>query len=99
MLFGLKISGATYQRLVNKIFKEQIKKNMGMYVDDMLIKSRVMEYHITDLEETFAILRCFYMKLNLDKCTFGVHLASSSFSWCCNMGLRPTLRRFEHFRR
>ena len=40
MPFGLKNIGATYQRLVNKIFSKQIKRNMEVYVDDMLVKSK-----------------------------------------------------------
>ncbi|KAL0404384.1 UNVERIFIED_CONTAM: Retrovirus-related Pol polyprotein from transposon [Sesamum radiatum] len=40
MLFGLKNAGATYQRLVDKIFRPQIGRNMEVYVDDMLVKSK-----------------------------------------------------------
>ena len=56
MPFILKNAGATYQRLVNKIFKEQIGRNMKVYVDDMLVKSKSSINHITDLEETFSAL-------------------------------------------
>jgi hypothetical protein len=38
MPFGLKNAGATYQRLVNMMFKDQIERNMEVYVDDMLVK-------------------------------------------------------------
>ncbi|BBG94185.1 Protein kinase superfamily protein [Prunus dulcis] len=62
MPFGLKNAGATYQRLVNKIFKEQIGKTMEVYVDDMLVKA----------PEAFSLLRKYNMKLNPSKCTFGV---------------------------
>ena len=72
MPFGLKNAGATYQRLVNKIFKEQIGHNMEVYVDDMLVKSRSSGNHVADLEETFGALRKYRMKLNPTKCTFGV---------------------------
>ena len=57
MPFGLKNAGATYQRLVNKIFKEQIDRNMEVYVDDMLVKSKSFRDHVADLEETFDALR------------------------------------------
>ena len=40
MPFGLKNAGATYQRLVNKMFSQQIGKNMEVYVYDMLVKSK-----------------------------------------------------------
>ena len=72
MLFDLKNIGATYQRLVNKIFKAQIKRNMKVYVDDMLVKSTQTSNHIRDLEEVFNTLRRHQMRLNPTKCTFRV---------------------------
>nr|XP_019709981.1 uncharacterized protein LOC109506525 [Elaeis guineensis] len=57
MPFGLKNVEATYQCLINKIFKEQIGQNMEVYVNDILVKSWVAEHHITDLEESFTALR------------------------------------------
>ncbi|KAL5537362.1 hypothetical protein UlMin_046141 [Ulmus minor] len=72
MPFGLKNAGATYQRLVNKMFKDQIGKTMEVYVDDMLVKSLKTEEHIQNLKETFEILRRYKMKLNPSKCAFGV---------------------------
>ena len=72
MPFGLKNAGATYQRLVNKIFSRQIGRNMKVYVDDMLVKSKEEDTHLDDLKETFATLRQYQMRLNPSKCTFGV---------------------------
>ncbi|GAV85114.1 RVT_1 domain-containing protein, partial [Cephalotus follicularis] len=72
MPFGLKNAGATYQRLVNKIFEPQIGKNMEVYIDDMLVKTPARSPHVKDLEETFEVLRRYNMKLNPSKCTFGV---------------------------
>ena len=57
MPFELKDAGATYQTLVNKMFSEQIGRNMEVYVDDMLIKSKEELTHLDDLKETFATLR------------------------------------------
>ena len=57
MRFGLKNAGATYQRLVNQMFKKQIWRNVEVYVDDMLVKSREEEDHLDDLRETFNTLR------------------------------------------
>ena len=68
MPFGLKNAGATYQRLMNKMFAQQIGRNVQVYVDDMLVKSRREE----DLKETFNILRSYNMRLNPGKCAFGV---------------------------
>lgn len=70
MPFGLKNAGDTYQRLVNRMSAEQIGVNMEVYVDDMLVKSRHQKDHVKDLEECFAILRKYNMRLNPQKCSF-----------------------------
>ncbi|KAL0345687.1 UNVERIFIED_CONTAM: hypothetical protein Sradi_4400000 [Sesamum radiatum] len=70
--FGLKNAGATYQKLVDKIFRPQIGRNMEVYVDDMLVKSKKAEEHVKDLEDTFSVLRKYKLKLNPAKCAFGV---------------------------
>ncbi|KAL0426325.1 UNVERIFIED_CONTAM: Polyprotein P3 [Sesamum latifolium] len=72
MPFGLKNAGATYQRLVNKVFNHMIGRNMEVYIDDMLIKSHSKESHVKDLRECFGVVRRLGMKLNPSKCTFGV---------------------------
>ncbi|KAL0411005.1 UNVERIFIED_CONTAM: Pro-Pol polyprotein [Sesamum latifolium] len=72
MPFGLKNAGATYQRLVDKIFHPQIGRNIEVYIDDMLVKSKKAEEHVKDLEETFSVLRKYKLKLNPAKCAFGV---------------------------
>ena len=70
--FGLKNAGATYQRLVNRMFQKQIGTSMEVYIDDMLVKSTTVEVHIDYLAEAFQILKEYNMKLNPAKCTFGV---------------------------
>jgi hypothetical protein len=70
--FGLKNAGATYQRLVNKMFRDQIGRNMEVYVNDTLVKSARALSHILDLDETFKTLRYHKMKMNPAKCAFGV---------------------------
>ena len=72
MPFGLKNAGATYQRLVNHMFRPQIGWNVEVYVDDMLVKSLDEEKHLDNLQETFDTLRQHQMKLNPSKCVFGV---------------------------
>ena len=74
MPFGLKNAGVTYQQLVSKMFKQQIRKTMEVYVDDMLVKSLKANEHINNLKESFEILRKYKMKLNPAKCAFGVTL-------------------------
>ena len=58
MPFDLKNIGATYQRLVNKIFSDLISITMEVYIDDMLVKSLKKEDHVTDLREMFALVGC-----------------------------------------
>ncbi|GKC20114.1 reverse transcriptase domain-containing protein [Tanacetum coccineum] len=70
--FGLKNAGATYQRLVDKAFQKQIGRNLEVYVDDLVIKSRTEKEVIRDMEETFKTLREINMKLNPKKCAFGI---------------------------
>ena len=72
MSFGLKNAGATYQRLVNHIFRPQIGQNVEVYVNDMLVKSQDEGRHLNDLQEIFDTLRHYHMKLNPSKCAFGV---------------------------
>ncbi|GKV09734.1 hypothetical protein SLEP1_g21190 [Rubroshorea leprosula] len=72
MPFGLKNAGATYQKLVQIVFKLQIGRNIEVYVDDMIVTSVRAVDHIVDLSETFQNLRRAQMKLNPLKCTFAV---------------------------
>jgi len=72
MPFGLKNAGATYQRLMDKVFKDQIGKNMEVYADDIVVKSGEVEKHLRDLEEVFARIREYNIRLNPEKCVFGV---------------------------
>ena len=77
MPFGLKNARATYQRLVNHMFRPQIGRNVEVYVDDMLVKSAREAQHLNYLQETFDTLRWYKIKLNPSKCAFGI--ASGKF--------------------
>ena len=88
MPYGLKNARATYQRLVNKMFSKQIGRNMEVYVDDMLVKSKEELTHLDDLKETFTTLKQYQMRLNPSKCVFGV--ASGKF-----LGFMVSQRRIE----
>ena len=72
IMFGLKNNGATYQRLVTKMFKPLLGKTMEVYIDDMLVKSKWCPDHVTHLQEAFDLLRAYGIKLNPSKCAFGV---------------------------
>ncbi|XP_020216893.1 uncharacterized protein LOC109800524 [Cajanus cajan] len=72
MPFGLKNAEATYQRLMDKVFRGQIGRNIEIYVDDMVVKSDSVADHVADLAEIFDELCKHNMRLNPEKCTFGV---------------------------
>ena len=70
--FSFKNAGTTYQRMVTKMFKDQIGRTMEIYIDDMVVKSKSSQNHLEDLTETFLILRLHKLRLNASKCVFGV---------------------------
>lgn len=80
MPFNTKNARATYQRLVNKMFQPQIGRNVKVYVDDILVKSNEKSRHLADLQEMFETLQSYNMKLNPNKCAFGV--SSGKFLGC-----------------
>ncbi|KAL0455202.1 UNVERIFIED_CONTAM: hypothetical protein Slati_0859400 [Sesamum latifolium] len=84
----LNIDPGIKPRLVDKIFQSQIGRNVEVYVDDMLVKSKRAEDHIADIEKTFAVLRKYRLKLNLAKCAFGVQ-------GCRFLGFMVTQRGIE----
>ena len=57
MPFGLKNAGSTYQRMMTRMFEPQLGKNIEIYIDDMVVKSKVEFEHVDDLGSIFAILR------------------------------------------
>ncbi|KAL6176542.1 hypothetical protein ACLB2K_053175 [Fragaria x ananassa] len=72
MPFGLKNVGATYQRLVNALFEDEIGEAMEVYVDDMLVKSKTKDDHIANLNKVFTKLQEHGMHLNPQKCIISV---------------------------
>ena len=74
MLFSLKNASSTYQRMMTRIFESQLRKSIKAYIDDMVVKSKVVYEHMRDLEDIFEILRRHKLRLNAFKCSFGVGL-------------------------
>ncbi|XP_039056854.1 LOW QUALITY PROTEIN: uncharacterized protein LOC120199967, partial [Hibiscus syriacus] len=72
MPFGLKNAGATYQRAMVTLFHDMMHKEIEVYVDDMIVKAKTEEEHIGNLRKLFKRLRRCQLKLNPNKCTFGV---------------------------
>ena len=72
MPFGLKNAGSTYQKMMTKMFEPQLGKNIEVYIDDMVVKSKVVSEHVGDLGNIIEILREHKLRLNASKCSFGV---------------------------
>jgi ribonuclease HI len=69
---GLKNAGGSFSRMTARVLHSQIGRNVLTYVDDIIVKSTKQENHIADLQETFANFRQAGLKLNPEKCVFGV---------------------------
>ena len=72
MPFSLKNAGSTYQRMMTKMFESQLGKSIEVYIDDMVMKSKVASEHVRDLGNIFEILRKHKLCLNASKCSLGV---------------------------
>ncbi|XP_019184278.1 PREDICTED: uncharacterized protein LOC109179169 [Ipomoea nil] len=70
MPFGLTNAGATYTRMVARLFQDLLGKSMAAYVDDMLVKSREEAKHAEDLADCFQVMLRYNLRLNLKKCAF-----------------------------
>ena len=72
MPFGLKNARATYQQMMTIMFRDKIGHTVEVYIDDMVVKSKQEARHIEDLQGVFEVLRQHKLRLNADKCAFGV---------------------------
>jgi hypothetical protein len=70
---GLKNAGCTFSRMIAIVLHPQLRRNILAYVDDIVVKSVQRRDHISDLAETFANLRAANLRLNPEKCVFGIH--------------------------
>ena len=77
MSFDLKNVGSTYQRMMTRMFESQLGKNIKIYIDDIVVKSKMVSKHLGDLRAIFEILRKYKLRLNASKCSFG--MGSSKF--------------------
>ena len=76
MPFALKNARSTYQRMMTKMFEPQLGKSIEVYIDDMVVKSKMVSEHVRNLGNIFEILRKYKLRLNASKCSFGVESGS-----------------------
>ena len=74
MPFGLKNAGSIYQRMMTKMFEPQLGRTIEVYINDIVVKSKIMSEHVKELTNIFEILRKHKLRLNASKCSFGVGL-------------------------
>ena len=72
MPFGLKNAGATYQRMATALLHDMMHNEVEVYVDDMIVKSKDRESHTVNLRKFFERIKEYRLRLNSQKCTFGV---------------------------
>ena len=77
------------------MFNKQIRRNMKVYVDDMLVKSKEESAHMDNLQEMFTTLGQYQMKLNLSKCTFGVALGKFLRFMVSQRGIEANLENVQ----
>ena len=72
MPFGLKNADATYQHVMVALFHDMIHHEIEVYVDDMIARSQTKEEHLNHLQKLFERMKKYKLRLNPNKCTFGV---------------------------
>jgi hypothetical protein len=72
MTFGLKNTGATYQRAMNLIFHDLLGIILEVYIDDVVVKLDIIDCQLADLRLTLERMRQYGLKMNPLKCAFGV---------------------------
>jgi hypothetical protein len=95
MAEGLRNAGTTFVRMTSIVLKSQIDKKLLPYVDDIVIKSKKRQDHIQDLQETFSNLRKGNLKLNPEKCTFGVQKGKILGYIVSAKGIDPNLDKVQ----
>ena len=99
MLEGLCNAGCTFNRMIKKVLGDQLGRNISAYVDDVVVRSKKKEDHIQDLRETFANLRRHGLKLNPEKCVFGVRRGKLLGCMITERGIEANPEKIEAIRR
>ena len=95
MPFGLKNIGATYQRLMNHVLQDHIGKNVEVYMNDIIVKSQREDQHAKDLEQILDTLDRYNIKLNTNKCVFGVKARKFLGFMISHRGIEANLEKLE----
>jgi hypothetical protein len=92
---GLKNAGGSISRMTVEVLHSQIGRNVLTYVDDIIVKSTRQENHVADLQETFANFRQAGLKVNPEKCVFGVKKGKFLGCLVSTNGIEANQRKIE----
>ncbi|GKE52103.1 reverse transcriptase domain-containing protein, partial [Tanacetum coccineum] len=96
--FYLKNAGATYHKLIDKVFGNQMGSNLKVHFDDMIIKSNSKEDMLANIKETFKKLQAINMKLNPKKCSFEVEERSFLGYPITKQGIKANLSKLHKWK-
>jgi hypothetical protein len=91
--------GCTFNRTIRAVLGTQLDRNISVYVDDVVVRSKKREDHISDLRETFANLHKHGLKLNPEKCVFGVRRGKLLGCMITERGIEANPAKIEAIRR
>ena len=95
MPFGLKNAEATYQRMTTRMFRDKIGCTVEVYIDDMVVKSKQEVRHVEDLQGVFEVFRQHKLRLNAEKCAFGVGVGKFLGYLITNRGIKVNIYQIE----
>ena len=99
MPFGLKNAGAIYQRMMTRMFRDKIGRTVEVYIDNMVVKSKQESRHVEDLQGTFEVLQRHKLRLNAEKCVFGVGAGKFLGYLITNQGIEVNPDQIDTVRR
>ena len=96
---GIRNTGCTFNRTIAAVLDTQLDRNISVYVDDVVVRSKKREDHISDLRETFANVRKHGLKLNPEKCIFSVRKGKLLGCMITERGIEANPVKIEAIRR
>ena len=99
MPFGLKNVRATYQQMMTRMFRDKIRYTVEMYIDDMVVKSKQKARHVEDLRGVFEVLQKHRLRLNAEKCAFGLGAGKFLGYLITNKGIEVNPSQIEAVKR
>jgi hypothetical protein len=93
MPFGLRNAGATYQRCMQHVLRDHIGRTVEACVDDIVVKTRKADDLVCDLNIAFGCLRANGVKLNPEKCVFGVPRGMLLGYIICQRGIKANPKK------